>query len=174
MTEKTTEEILHSSSDEFGTPQWLFDELNAVHHFTLDVCASEKNHKCERYNSILEPHKFPWRGESCFMNPPYSRGSVAEWVKLAYWASRNGQCSVVALLPARTEQPWFHDYVWGHVEDGVVLRPLRGRLKYEGGVSSARFPSIVVEWRRRSAKFIEPFPQIPLFSSEADKIVMGE
>ena len=72
MTEKTTEEILHSSSDEFGTPQWLFDELNAVHHFTLDVCASEKNHKCERYNSILEPHKFPWRGESCFMNPPYS------------------------------------------------------------------------------------------------------
>lgn len=31
------------------TPQDLFDKLNEEFHFTLDVCATEKNHKCERY-----------------------------------------------------------------------------------------------------------------------------
>lgn len=38
--------LFSSASDEWETPQALFDELNKEFHFTLDVCATEKNRKC--------------------------------------------------------------------------------------------------------------------------------
>lgn len=38
-----------SKTDSWSTPQWLFDELNREFHFTLDPCADEFNHKCDRY-----------------------------------------------------------------------------------------------------------------------------
>ena len=42
--------VLYSSkSMEWGTPQALFDELNAEFHFTVDVAASEHNAKCTRF-----------------------------------------------------------------------------------------------------------------------------
>lgn len=37
------------NTDKWETPQWLFDKLNRIFNFDLDVCANEENHKCERY-----------------------------------------------------------------------------------------------------------------------------
>lgn len=46
------EHILFSSaSDEWETPQALFDALDTEFHFDLDVCANEDNKKCERFFS---------------------------------------------------------------------------------------------------------------------------
>lgn len=36
-------------TENWETPQYLFDELDAEFHFTLDVAADETNHKCDRY-----------------------------------------------------------------------------------------------------------------------------
>lgn len=41
--------LLSSKTDNWATPQTLFDKLNATFHFTLDPCASPENAKCERY-----------------------------------------------------------------------------------------------------------------------------
>ena len=41
--------LFTSNSDEWATPQALFDELNNEFNFNLDVCATEENHKCETY-----------------------------------------------------------------------------------------------------------------------------
>ena len=41
--------LFTSNSDEWATPQALFDELNNEFNFNLDVCATEENHKCEAY-----------------------------------------------------------------------------------------------------------------------------
>lgn len=38
-----------SNSDEWETPQSLFDELNTEFNFNLDVCATSDNHKCPDY-----------------------------------------------------------------------------------------------------------------------------
>lgn len=38
-----------SNTDDWATPQDLFDRLNSIHHFTLDPCASDKNAKCAKY-----------------------------------------------------------------------------------------------------------------------------
>lgn len=44
-----TNGLFTSKTDEWGTPQGIFDELNKTFHFTIDVCADDSNHKCERY-----------------------------------------------------------------------------------------------------------------------------
>lgn len=41
--------VFSSTTDEWETPQDLFDKLNSIFCFTLDACADEKNHKCEKY-----------------------------------------------------------------------------------------------------------------------------
>ena len=38
-----------SKTDDWATPQRLFDELNRAFHFTIDVCASKENAKCTKY-----------------------------------------------------------------------------------------------------------------------------
>ena len=41
-----------SSSQEWATPQKVFDELDAEFHFTLDPCSTHENAKCERHYTI--------------------------------------------------------------------------------------------------------------------------
>lgn len=41
--------MFSSNSDEWATPQNLFDELNNEFNFDLDPCATEDNHKTPRY-----------------------------------------------------------------------------------------------------------------------------
>lgn len=43
-----------SSSDEWATPQALFDELNEEFNFDLDPCATEDNAKCENFYTLQE------------------------------------------------------------------------------------------------------------------------
>ena len=53
MAKVMTEGMLSSNTDEWGTPQYLFDVLDAEFDFEVDVCANEKkkNHKCPVYFS---------------------------------------------------------------------------------------------------------------------------
>ncbi len=39
----------HSRGSDWATPHELFNELNKEFNFTLDVCASDWNKKCENY-----------------------------------------------------------------------------------------------------------------------------
>lgn len=41
--------MFSSKSDEWATPQDLFDRLNAVYNFDLDPCATPENAKCSLY-----------------------------------------------------------------------------------------------------------------------------
>lgn len=41
--------MFSSKSDMWATPKDFFDKLNEEFHFDLDPCASESNHKCEKY-----------------------------------------------------------------------------------------------------------------------------
>lgn len=44
-----TETLWSSKTDEWSTPQDLFDELDREFRFTLDACATDENHKCDMY-----------------------------------------------------------------------------------------------------------------------------
>ena len=130
---------------DWGTPQDLFDELNAEFPFTLDVCATTGNAKCQSFY-IRDALALPWRQNTWlgwwWCNPPYGR-ELREWVKKGV-EERHG----VMLVPARTDTRWFHDHLWDRTQHkprpGIELRFLKGRLRFEGAEASAPFPSLVV------------------------------
>lgn len=43
-----------SKSNEWRTPQHFFDELNKEFHFNLDPCATDENHKCDKYFTLAD------------------------------------------------------------------------------------------------------------------------
>ena len=138
-----------AESVEWGTPQDLFDELNAEFDFTLDVAASDQNAKCERYfTKEIDGLAQSWAGERCYMNPPYGL-VLRQWVRKAWFEIRkiDGAELVVGLLPNRTDTSWFHDYIYHKAE----IRFLRGRLKFGGSKNSATFGSMIVVWQCSSS-----------------------
>ena len=63
---KLTRGLFTSNTDEWATPQAVFDELNSEFHFTLDPCATPDNAKCPNYytkdaNGLLQN----WGGKTC-------------------------------------------------------------------------------------------------------------
>lgn len=137
--------LFSSENHSWETPDDIFNELNRIFNFNLDVCANENNHKLDKYFSIDENGlEQRWEG-SCFMNPPYGR-EIGKWIKKAYEESLNG-AKVVALVPARTDTKWFQ-YCW----KADYLYFIKGRVKFlENGksVGSSTFPSVLVIWNHK-------------------------
>ena len=44
--------LFSKKSDEWATPQNIFNELNNEFNFNLDVCATSENAKCKRLNNL--------------------------------------------------------------------------------------------------------------------------
>lgn len=51
---KSSDVVFSHKSDEWGTPQKLFDDLNEEFQFTLDPCATDDNHKCSKYYTVQD------------------------------------------------------------------------------------------------------------------------
>ena len=137
-----TKENIHfsSESNEWETPQWLFDELNNKYKFTLDAAANKDNAKCNKfYTQKDDGLSKSWQGETVFLNPPYGK-EIKDWVKKAHDENRKGNCKVVMLIPARTDTTYWHDYIFGKAE----IEFLKGRLKFSNHKNPAPFPSAVV------------------------------
>ena len=136
-----------SASDNWETPQWLFDELNKEFGFDLDAAASKENAKCKKFmsNSLLRdwynPISRKYRVLTVWLNPPYGKEIIC-FIEKAYKEHKKG-ATLVALLPARTDTRWFHDYIMGKAE----IRFLKGRLKFGNAKNSAPFPSMIVIFR---------------------------
>ncbi|MBD3929922.1 adenine methyltransferase [Staphylococcus sp. EG-SA-6] len=132
-----------SKSNEWTTPQHLFDELNQEFNFTLDPCATEENAKCSKHFTIEDDGlSKDWSNDVVFMNPPYGR-EIKKWIKKAYEESLNG-ATVVCLIPARTDTMYWHDFIFDKADD---IRFLKGRLKFGNGKNSAPFPSAIVVYK---------------------------
>src|SRR3990167_834926 len=126
-----------SKTDEWETPQDLFDALSVEFEgFGTDVCATKENAKVLHYFSKEQDGlKQDWTDLDCWMNPPYGR-QIGKWVEKA---ATGGAKRVVALLPARTDTRWFHNWIYGKAE----IRFLKGRLKFSNSKNSAPFPSMI-------------------------------
>ena len=48
---ETGSALFSHNTDEWETPQNLFEELNKEFHFGIDVCATHENAKCKNYFS---------------------------------------------------------------------------------------------------------------------------
>lgn len=112
-------------SIDWGTPPEIFNQLNQEFKFTLDVCSSKHNHKCDTYFTVEDDGlKQSWENNVCWCNPPYGR-DVKKWVKKAHDECKNNTTTVL-LIPCKTNTNWWHDLIIPNAE----VRFLRGRVKF--------------------------------------------
>ena len=145
--------MFSSKSDEWATPQDLFDRLHAEFDFQIDLAATAENTKCLRFYSLQDDAlKIAWSlaADRGWCNPPYSRGRQAKFIAKAAEERRKGFLTVL-LLPARTDTRAFHAHIYDaskwQAREGVEIRFLSGRLRFGGSVNGAPFPSMVVVFR---------------------------
>lgn len=156
------------ASDEWATPDDLYADLDAEFCFTMDVAATDDNAKCATFYTRQEDAlTHSWRltpshragRPVMWLNPPYSQ--VRRFMHKARQEAAGG-CTVVCLVPSRTDTRWWHESVWDIATHrprcGVEVRFLRGRLKFGDGRGSAPFPSAVI--------ILRPF--LPLDTNDAD------
>jgi phage N-6-adenine-methyltransferase len=138
--------LFSSAKGDWETPVALFERYRAIYNIQFDVCATAENTKCEDFfsphdNALLRPWPKCWK----WMNPPYGRG-IGTWIMLAAEA-RNTVC----LLPSRTDTKWWHQHIWDNIHHcprpATRVEFLPGRLRFQGAVSSAPFPSAIVIFR---------------------------
>ena len=132
--------MVSSKTNEWSTPQGLFDKLNEEFGFTLDPCATADNAKCQRYftkeqNGLTQD----WSNEVVFMNPPYG-GHTGKWLAKAWHDSLRGAV-VVCLIVSSTDRSYWHDYIFPHATE---IRWLRGRITFGEANSTAPFASAIV------------------------------
>jgi site-specific DNA-methyltransferase (adenine-specific) len=142
MLKKDRDAIFSHKSDEWATPQWLFDKLNKTFNFTLDPASDGVNNKCSNHYTINEDGlSKDWTGQIVFINPPYSK--TYDWVKKAYNEAANNSVVSLMLLPSRTDTKWFHEFCL----DGKMAKEIcfiKGRLKFGNEKNSAPFPSMII------------------------------
>lgn len=135
--------LFSSERMDWETPNSLFNELNKEFGFTLDAASSDenakvKNHYTERENGLIQN----WGGETVWCNPPYGK-ELPKWIAKCAEEGKKENTTVVMLIPARTSNEWFHDYIYGKAE----VRFIRGRVKFVGAKNNAPFPSMIVVFR---------------------------
>lgn len=143
--------LMSSNRMDWETPPEIFNPLNDEFHFTLDVCATNENHKCEYWITPEEDGLYiNWASEYapsvCWMNPPYGR-EIGKWVKRAYEQSQKG-ATVVCLVPSRTDTAWWHDWAMNATE----IRYIRGRIRFVDAPYSAPFPSAILVFRPEATR----------------------
>ena len=142
------------ATDEWRTPEDFFVALDAEFGFDVDMAATRTScwkesywgpdhHRAERRNALV----FSWSG-TCWLNPPYSK--CRAFIAKAAEEALKG-CTVVCLVPSRTDTRWWHQHVWDAEKNqprpGVEIRFVKGRLKFGGSTNSAPFPSVVIIFR---------------------------
>lgn len=132
--------MVSSKSNEWETPQKVFDDLDNEFHFTLDPCATPGNAKCARYYTKEQNGlTFSWANEVVFMNPPYG-GNTGKWLSKAWRESLAGAI-VVCLIVSSTDRSYWHDYIFPYASE---IRWLRGRITFGEADSTAPFASAIL------------------------------
>lgn len=137
--------VFSAKSDEWETPQDLFDQLDQEFHFELDCAATYENKKCARY--LSDALEVDWSSMN-WLNPPYSM--CRAFIAKAFEQQVMGNTTVL-LVPSRTDTRWWHDHIWDRFfhrpRTGVEIRFLKGRLKFGGAAAGAPFPSVIIVMR---------------------------
>lgn len=110
-----------SARDNWRTLRTLYARLIAGRFDTSD---RHDGH----FDALIVRWPEPW-----FCNPPYGR-ALPQWTRIMSTSGRG-----VALLPARTDTAWFHDFVLPFAR----LEFLRGRLHFDDAPTGGTFGSLL-------------------------------
>jgi len=105
-------------SDNWATPEELYNKLNAEFNFDFDPCP---------LHSDFDGLVIEW-GKSNYINPPYSRQLKEAFVIKAIEQAKKGKTCVM-LLPVSTSTRLFHRYILPNARE---IRFLEGRVRFLG------------------------------------------
>lgn len=132
------------NNDDWETPRWLYDELNAEFHFDFDPCPHHPD-----FNGL----EIEW-GQCNFINPPYNRRDKPKFIRKAFEEWQKGKTCVL-LIPVATSTVQFHEMILPHAAE---IRFLRGRVAFCGintrgeytTTHKGKHDSMIVVFRGRS------------------------
>lgn len=143
MTKEMMRSSSHTKKDLWETPDYIFDPLNDFFKFTLDPACTIETAKAQRFYTPLENGLLQsWEDEVVFVNPPYSRGNIDQWMKKCLIESIHAE--IIALIPVSTSSKWFHAYVLNKCE----IKFVKGRIKFKGASYTAPFSSMICHYRK--------------------------
>lgn len=147
--------MVSSKTNEWATPQKLFDYLDDIFHFTLDPCSTDENAKCSKHYTLEDDGlSKSWDNEVVFMNPPYG-GHTAKWLKKAV-DQRGGGTTTVCLIVSSSDRSYWHEIIDKKADE---IWFLRGRVKFGGQKNTAPFASAIVVFKpnseKREIKFVD-------------------
>ena len=106
--------------NDWRTPAYIYDELNERFDFDFDPCPFQ-------HDMSWDGLEVEW-GQRNFVNPPYSRPHLANFVKKAIQESAKGKLCVL-VIHASTDTALFHDWILPYA---TQIDFVRGRIKFEG------------------------------------------
>ena len=128
MTEYKKNELSFSCSKKMKflrTPVDIKEKLFNKYNFTIDLCASDDNHLCERYyTKETDALKQNWDNEIAYLHPLFD-SKIGKFIKKA---SESKNSTIVILIPASTHTKYFHDYLYKkeNVEIEFLRKPNYG------------------------------------------------
>ena len=127
-----------ADKDDHPTPQDLFDRLDKEFNFTVDVCSTHINAKCNKHytkedNGLAQD----WGGETVWLAAPFS--DVTPWLKKAVTETRTDNTKVVCLLKFDPSTKWFKDAM-NHCSEIYSMK----RIKFIGHKCVAGFPTCLM------------------------------
>lgn len=116
-------------NDNWQTPKWLYEQLNAEFNFDFDPCPYNESPITSETDGLLKD----W-GNSNFINPPYNRVDKPKFIQKAYEEWQKGKTCVM-LIPVATSTKQFHELIHPNAE----IRFLKGRIAFVGKNDKGEF-----------------------------------
>ena len=115
------------SKDYWSTPQWLYDWLNSIFHFEIDLAANKDNAKHSVfYTEKDNAHYRHWNDygrKVGFLNPPYS--NTKPWIKDAVDMQQE-QFTTVMVIPTPNGEKQYKD-VFNYASEIIFIT---GRIAF--------------------------------------------
>lgn len=105
-------------SNDWATPFYIYDPLNAEFSFNFDPCPLKAT-----FDGLV----IDWKDRN-FINPPYDRVLKPAFVMKAIEESKKGKLCVM-LLPVSTSTKIFHEHI---LPNATEIRFVQGRIKFLG------------------------------------------
>lgn len=135
-------EVMWKGNDQYAeTPMEVMMPLVQEFGLLQDVCPKDPQR-----NSLADDCE--WEQKN-YMNPPYS--AIDAWMTKATAEWRKGK-SVIALLPARTNTNWWHNYVIPYASE---IRFVRQGIKFKGYNKKSPFPVAICVFKAEDAQYAD-------------------
>ncbi len=141
-----TQVVGKSDSVEYSTPLKLISPLISEFNLTIDVCASELNHKLpEYYTKQDNALAMNWVG-NCWMNPPFSN-DLNKWVHKACNDALLFGGTKVCLIPVRSNTKW-----WAEICTSAEIRFINGEVNFNDEVRGLWLPMCIMIFGDKAKK----------------------